>query len=225
MASLLQANLTRSLESELHVTIYELALPEDERESARFCEGNLMLLIRETQKFASALSLFEFAHGCGKSDWAMIAGREGAVTLYNCDKIVDSFGELFARSPNLKSLIDQVELSSARKCFKKAFPHADAIRNGVTHFEIMTTPERREKNRSKKPYESNRIKTAGGTLYDVLDGRRYLTTINGNIIGYELASESLEILQATVRGHWRALVAASEKTRTMLFRQAERHKN
>ena len=72
------------------------------------------------------------------SNWKSVVARDGAVTLYKIQDIINNINASLIDVPGFCSSVDQEKKNLAAKAFRLAFPDVNIIRQAVTHTPDIT---------------------------------------------------------------------------------------
>jgi len=145
--------------------------------------------------------------------WRNIAGRDGAMALYNYGKALEAISELLGNPPlglcpTLRNLIDYKAFKAQRKRFDTAFPNIILIRHAVSHAaELMAHPADARQNLFSGDYSGGGIEIKasgfGGGLYvDGVYEDTVTRTIDGKVLTYKLSGKSALELEAIRLAVW-----------------------
>src|SRR3569833_2171982 len=120
--------------------IISRVLPEEERAEADTLSMALSSLQAFEDDFRQDVALFN-AH----PEFRDVAGRDGAISVWNFAKAYESTAEIGKRIPTLLSHADVSKFREARKLLKQEFPKHDKVRHAVAHAgEIFENAPERE---------------------------------------------------------------------------------
>jgi hypothetical protein len=180
--------------------------PED-KSLALNIQTNLYLLTEHLKDFKAAISLFEHATKLGAehtaekqlySQWRFIAGRDGAVTIYNLGKTMEGIRASLHNCPSLNALVDQSLLTESTRILRQNFPRFEGIRHTIGHMaEFLRDNESRQEHG-----------VGGVMIANSLFGRTFTATFEGKILGYEISAQSAGHLQLAVTTMLNAFKAA-----------------
>ena len=148
------------------VQLNQLPLDKDERFQALLIETTLLSLQAYTDDFLAAVNLFDYINLAARTPkvtaplvfapksmfftrdqavaWACIAGRDGAITLYNFREAMQAIRSSINHVPSLKKVIKHDLCRSAVRAFEKYFPHVEDMRHAVAHAaEFQNTPRKK----------------------------------------------------------------------------------
>jgi hypothetical protein len=118
--------------------------------------------------------------------WTLIAGRDGAMTIYHFAKVLESIRQFaFLDCPTFKSRIDHHQLRAAQKMFDKWFPDALRLRHAVAHSVEL------DKNLKSKARHSRGILT----IRNAYVGTRFVNTHEGKAYSYEMSAQTVSHLK------------------------------
>lgn len=187
-------------------------LPENEMQSAWHVWGNLRSLTGYAEDVASAVALFEYSLANSRqirrrslfSNWAFCAARDGAMSLYHYSQSLRSVRGGFKNCPTLRAKVDHKALRDAEKAFKDGFPAAEQLRHAIAHSaELADSLEKRELN-SVRNLQSGSFQVLNGSVMirDQIDGCRFSYSFNGELVYYDVNSDTIlklnEITQTVI---------------------------
>jgi len=164
--------------------------------------------------FEAALSLFDNA--CNwqlqhKEDrtranligqWQWIAARDGGMTIYHLGSVMDAIRASFKECETFRAKLGHDCFRGATKKLKNEFPLYIKVRHAISHSgEIHSSPGSREINSVSGAVDiPGFIKQDEGANCTViakgLVGRNYYNSFEGQVISYEISSDSLQKLTA-----------------------------
>ena len=107
----------------------------------------------------------------------MIALRDGAISIYNFYKFMQSIDDNINTNPQLRSTIKIDEKRMAKKLFESYFPFCEELRHGVAHMgEFYSTSD-------------DLASHGGGSINNMID-RTYSTSVNGKKVSYILSQQT-----------------------------------
>jgi hypothetical protein len=196
------------------------SFPSGERETIAHVTGLLSLLWQYLITFESAIELYEFcsvqrykekkANPDGGyqpkhmyHEWQFMAVRDGALTLYHFAKAVEGIRRSQAGAPMFRGYVDHAIVRSAVRQFLEAFPSAQKMRHAVAHdAELMATLADSTKNFA----QVDEVELDGFKIpitRSIIDGK-FSTSIDGEVISYELTDAALDKLNSVKREIFRA---------------------
>jgi hypothetical protein len=219
--SVATAAINRAMD-EMGPPIALVALPEEEQVNA----GHLCQCLRDLRsyerQFAGALTLFDFGmrnrdnkemDGIG---WAMVAARDGGMTIYHFSKTLGHSGALLGKCKALLRMTDRTKLRSARKHLNEAFSNSTEVRHAIAHTaELTMSPEKTRENALSGPYDKHGMQLSAGVkvmIRNSLNGRLFQNTIDGKLQSYEISRASLDALISIRREYWSAFAWAAHAT-------------
>jgi hypothetical protein len=139
-------------------------------------------------------------------NWKMIAGRDGAITLYNIDESFQAVSASLDLTPSVKSEIDIDLMRKARKTFRKHFPDVKNMRDAIAHAaELINTPAKNFANPIKgkgkgKVIVPPVVGQKGGkiTIKDCFQDRTFMSTAKGQLVKYDLTLASHQVILSCV---------------------------
>lgn len=181
---------------------------------------SLVMLNHHVRAFEAAMQLYEYsaeathaansAYEVDRADkladnaleildgWPAIAGRDGAITLFNFSKLLVGLMHTATQVPSLAAGGTRRSLGLAQKRLLELFPNIPGIRHAVGHAgERMATAEKTAEHAKVGPWSNSQITVAPGehsiamTLHDVISNRVYSNTWNGEIVSYRLEEASV----------------------------------
>lgn len=168
----------------------------DEIRLLKSLDRNVNSLSNYCINMQSAVDLFDFALSgkAGASQlWAFTAGREGAMTLRNFKVALASISHLIGRCPSWEGVADKEAISAANHEFQKRFPGADKLRHTVAHPEWYNNSDKDMTSHSAHSVPGMSGES-GATIMSSFAERKYLATIEGVLVSYELSSETADVL-------------------------------
>jgi hypothetical protein len=130
--------------------------------------------------------------------WREIAGRDGAMTIWDFARTTHLISTNLEKCPTLKPMVVRKNIESALAEFQRCFPHAKTIRHAAAHpADIFGTARDRQRNAFSGPYRDDKIQIDDSReiVLSGVRGRKVTVTIGGNIINYELSQASLDIIE------------------------------
>lgn len=219
-------------------------LPKEEWDGARRLEARLIDLHHYCDTFHAALALFDHAaalHAPVSSTralikqgrlkaaqdareqaalyrkWLMIAARDGAMTIYNFDRAIESIPSVLHRCPTLEKLVTHDELRAAKDRFIHHFGSAAAIRLFVAHqAEVFGSDQEIKKHSYSGPVNAAGINlpmAQGLMIGGVLQDRVYSVTTKGEIHQYEISQATLDQLVSVKQAVYGAFKGATGRQR------------
>jgi hypothetical protein len=191
-------------------------LPPEERECAEFIGHGLGNLARYCDEVAAADLLLGMAEFRSEeivktprdsprsrefrdelsvlNHWKHIAARHGAFTIYNFGKEMTGITVNLKQCPSLQSAINDAARRAGAKLFAQYFPNFEQVRNSAGHAGERNSPRAEQRHRPKDaPY-----------ILNSLFGRSFTTSVDEQIVQYELSPETTSRL-GQVRDHfWNA---------------------
>jgi hypothetical protein len=147
--------------------------------------------------------------------WQMMAGRDGAMTIYHFGCAIEGIKNSLPACPALNALIDRRELKNAGNIFEAAFPGHVAIRHVVSHVaDFSMTLKAQAAHAVKVPFKEKRfcsedpkgITWLRGNMNDSM----YAVTYEGKAFSYDLSRESVAKLRSVKVRIYSAFVARSD---------------
>lgn len=134
--------------------------------------------------------------------WVAIAGRDGALTLFNFAKALEGLTSIAAKVPKFVAEGRVNKLGLARKKLLEWFPNIPAVRNSVAHSgEKFESAEKNLEHTFIGPWSNSQMSveaatgaTVGSILVDNLNQRVYSNTWDGQIVSYRLEEQSVRNL-------------------------------
>jgi hypothetical protein len=182
--------------------------PGGERQAISHIGMLLLNLELYIVNFDAAMSLSYFSSGCigmlssGNAkiiamvpqkdpqlymQWATIAGRDGAMTIYHFAKTLEAIRKFaFLDCPTFKARVDHQHLRIAQKLFAQWFPDFLHVRHAVAHSaELM------------KNLKSKQRHASGGTwtIRDMYSGTKFINTFDGRECTYDMSVKTLSHLK------------------------------
>lgn len=173
----------------------------DEQEEVRIVEDHLQRLVSYAEDFSAALSLFNFCKQFDvrlTGDWAFVAARDGAMTIYHIGKTIELTRAALKRTPALSAMVSTDTLSEAGKKYRQTFPTFEKVRHAVSHSsELFRDKKHHEKNSFSGSYDDGYIRvedSASVVISNGLMGRNYTNTIDGKIVSYEISEATKHVV-------------------------------
>jgi hypothetical protein len=196
------------------------SLPEEERAPAFALKCGLSDLMKYEGQLAAALSLYddsmakywargECVPGAPELDWADIAKRDGAMTIYHFGEACDGISSSLRKCPTLLPLVNLQALNNALRPLRVHFSDRVSVRNVVGHSVERTQSPVGMQDHSfsglsqKIPGIKTSDTTTGLTL-TVNSDRTLAATWKNRIVSYELSKETLATITAIKLGVWNA---------------------
>lgn len=205
--------------------IHIAALPENEREAARYIGGNLRFVRSSSEALYHAAVLCDHcdkiyleANDSWQSvfhGWMLMAARDGAMTIYHYGMSVQAIDALLKQCPALEALVDQDALKQSRKLFSESFPSFALIRHAVAHAgDVGKNPAWFNKHASGDGFEipNLTIEPGGSVLIgSILTGRSFTTTFAKKHVTYDLNRQSVIALSKAMEALFAAFRPAERK--------------
>lgn len=203
-------------------------LPVDEQEDARALAENLTTLAKLAKDFEACFALVVLVH-LNKQNaadklpdneilnaWEMIALRNGAMTAYGFQEVLQALNVHLRSATTLRSLTDIGLKRSGSKRFEEAFPQTTLARFAAAHpGEHGATKAKVQKNSVNGPIKTPMFHIGAGVtnvfISDAVlrksDSITYSSTVNGKYVSYEISEQKcLEFYRAT-NEIWNAFAA------------------
>lgn len=200
------------------------ALPEEEQEAAWFIQLNLGKMASEAEEFRSSYRLFEY---CSDNmipftsavtpvnnrdrvdwnillgNWQLIAARNGALVIYDIYRIYQELGSLRANCPSLFRYVVDKDFGKFGRRFEIEFPGFAKLRNAAAHKgEHASNPKKfRDHLTQDTSFFGAHSNIEPGSRFYIngsMVGKRYMFSVEGGVVGYELSSQTVETLYAIV---------------------------
>ena len=128
-------------------------------------------------------------------NWTHIAARDGAITLFNFLRAIQTVKIMHDKNKFLREAIN-INISNVDKAIKLLYDnikHIEGVRDAVAHFSEIV---RSKKNNLKTAIKDNNVNVpAGGIWMGNLSDRTYsTTTYNGIHVTYDITQETLDIM-------------------------------
>jgi hypothetical protein len=225
--------------AELPPRFHMQALTTEEQHAAWLVQSNLSAFESHVRAFGAALSLFDFCLSSFRSgpadagDWSFVAARDAAMSIYHAYTVLDGVRQTLAGCPRLNDMTDKRALRSAGQIFHTYFRSFEDMRDAVSHIgEKMKTPKKFAEHAFSGSIDSRAIKADNVkrmTMSNVLDGRRFTNTWEGQVLTCEISQLSLSRLTEAKQHLWAAarpietgtsLLAARTRLVTVLRKRA-----
>lgn len=160
----------------------DTTVSEEERSLARQVQTQLQNLGIFTNNFRDAVSLFGHLRSLPRDQtrggWIFIPARDGAITLHNIAKCIESIKALTHSCAGLSNSDRNKELKKASKNLTADFPGIEKLRHGVAHAgEIKKTSQKQELHSTNERFEGGGISVGRNSFVsDTLTGDTYRTT-------------------------------------------------
>ena len=205
-------------------------LPEEEIDASWLLKVSISDLASHHDNLYAALLLFNFcvANRGNISDtnpslgeytikWQMMGARDGALSIYHFGTTMGVIKAALHKCPTIASWVDSDKLRTETKRFESFFPNIELMRHAIAHqAELMKNVDSFSAHAFTGPYETPEIKLSNAESVMVsnnLFDRKFVTTIRGQIISYELSQETCDRLRSVKIGFFEG------------FREAERQSN
>lgn len=198
-------------------------LPEAEVEYGQALSEALGLVETLTDDFSSSLTLFDRIEGeCEairrsiairtfprliseeeklnlyRGDrWMQVCVRDGSITLWNILECTRAINVLVGRDrcSTLGGCINADRRRAAVRMFTEAFPDAAAVRHAITHCgQVTRDGQLAAAHMLQAGYQASGVNVTPRNFIEIR-GRRFRTTHNGQVVGYDLTPESLAALE------------------------------
>lgn len=191
------------------------SLPKEEQDAAFVLNGNFSILTSSVSDFSAALQLFDLStrkveilsdpsdpHRSVYRAWRFMAARDGAMTIYHMMKVIDGIKALLRFAPTIRNRVDRIKMRTATRLLDSYFRDFNKIRNVVAHLsELSQTLEAFQKNAfsgSALQYSLNINNIKNFMIQNSLSDRKYIITINGEILSYEISGVTLSKIREAV---------------------------
>jgi hypothetical protein len=195
------------------------ALPAEEEHAAWLVQSGLNNLESHVQEFAAALALFDFASGAQgvPHQWAIIAARDGAMTVYHFYDAFDGIRKTTRACPTLARHVDWSHFKAVEKLYRAHFPDYVDLRDSIGHAgDKMATPELFAEHSFTGSVDSRLLKAGGTvnlTMTNCLENRKFTNTWEGKILSYEVSAKTQGHLEAARDHIWAAFRASETELR------------
>jgi hypothetical protein len=133
--------------------------------------------------------------------WQFIAARQGAISLYNLGKAMQSIRADLKNCPSLNSIVKREELANASRTYRNRFPRFEGVRHVVAHdAEFFGPQEQRFKHALREPIKRGSFIEAGAgiPLGQNLNGDEFLCSFLGKVVSYQINVDSFEHAKAAI---------------------------
>lgn len=187
-------------------------VPPAEHMACNILKANLFNLASAVARFAAAIALYDFCDprnsegsAAHKNYWRNMAGRDGALTLFDFAQLIEATRSSLNEVPTLLPFIDTGALKIAEKLFASQFQYFHLVRHAAAHpGELFSTTQSLEENVITGEYMTpiGKMVNDGGAI--VLGGgffdRTYQIMIDRRLVGYDLTLESHDkLVKITMR--------------------------
>lgn len=181
------------------------SLPLEEHEHAKAMSTCLTHMGSFVRDFSAALTLFDKLHRLDRRSiesngdiseglWPFIPARDGCMTIYHFGLAMEGATDCLSHCPTYRHSIDIPARRAAEKLFRAKFPKFRDARHAVAHAaELSASASSIASNKLSTPFELSGIYIAG-SVRNMLMGRTYSNTINGEMVSYSISSETLKSL-------------------------------
>jgi hypothetical protein len=159
----------------------------------------LLLLDIYVRQFQTALDLFTHAEALIRKDlsshtrfqgWLFIAARDAALTIYHFGHVLQATRGRIRRCPTLKPFYRAQSMRLAHKLYEANFGHIERIRHAIGHTgEMISTPE------NLKRMQGGGQDRQPSLIISHLSNRKFQTTHDGELFSFEIADETLKMLE------------------------------
>lgn len=179
-------------------------LPEKEKPHAQVVVWHLNYLVTALRQFYDALQLLDMCNQKHENaGWALMAGRDGAITLYHIWHSLRAIKDNIQTAKTvLRTGIDVGKIDGAIALFNVTIPNVKALRDSVAHTAEMFRNPRRWDLEKTRPFKtrlfSHDSQSADNLWLNCMDGRTFFTTgytQNGQIVKYELSDDTFMMLE------------------------------
>lgn len=139
---------------------------------------------------------------CGR-EWEVLAGREGGLSLHAIGVAIKQACSLIGAVVYVREVVDAKAAKEARRCFEKTFPGNEKMRHTIAHPEYYPNPEKNM--RSDVPV-LGLIGFGGANVRENFIGRRLTSSIDGDLVSFELSLETVGILKSIIDKLFEALM-------------------
>lgn len=152
----------------------------------------LQLVQQGAKQFVSAISLFDFCQDNEfADDWRVVAARAGAISLnemgIGLKLLYNTRDSILCKSVG----IDYEKVTAAQIYFSVSFPNAEKVRHVIAHQEFYNRT--RKLDGDIKRYMDEQISfSATNNLESSISGNRWISSWEGETVGYNLSKESAE---------------------------------
>jgi hypothetical protein len=194
-------------------------LPEEEKHGVWLVQSGLDALNAYVQDFAAALALFDFATATPNvpQQWALIAARDGALTVYHFYDAFDGIRKTARAGSTLERLVDWSQFKAVERLYRACFPEYVNLRDSIGHAgDKMATPELFSEHSYTGGADSSMIKAghiANLTMTNCLSGRTFTNTWESKILSYEVSEKTLGKLTEARDLAWSAFRVAEAELR------------
>lgn len=212
------------------------ALPEQEKEHARFVQHNLFYLENMIDSLSSSIKLYQWASNNAREQkdrsdasllfaWSLIGARAGALYIYGFHKSSHELNGQLSKCPSLFPLMDRQKFGASMKKFDENFPNFALVRLAAAHpAELYNTPKKVKGHafNSGIDTESIKIEEGASTIIDgsILEGE-FTSTVEGKVVKYLISDVTVNRLQESMDLIWEALDPVIEYSHEMLRKMQE----
>jgi len=186
-------------------TINAEALPSDERRSAAHLMMILGTLPYYEADFRHALALYDHSERESPTvphPWKFVAGRDGAMSIFNFGKAVEGIMASVGTMPTLFGMVDRDPLRKARQLMRDMFPRFEAVRHSIAHAaELIGDPDKIDQEGiSGAPYTFGSLTINPGQSVVIIRSSFVGPRLFAN--SFEGALQAYELSQKTANGLW-----------------------
>lgn len=156
----------------------------------------LELVNQGANQFVSAISLFEFAENNKgedqvQSSWRVVAAQAGAISLNDMYIGVKLTCQALCQIPKSINIADPEILLGAQRYFADHFPNAEKIRHVIAHQEFYNNI-RNSAGEQKRYMDEQMYFSATASLESSIAGSRWISTWEGETVGYNITKEAAQ---------------------------------
>lgn len=218
-------------------------LSREETEAAQELFSTLSQLTLYIEEFEAAVQLFDFSEAERQAafsergltpdryvpatkdyiaktrlltKWQLMAGRDGAISIFNFGKTLESARTiLFKSCPSWRDLA-KAKTDETFSLWEAKFPRFVAIRHTVAHAGEFSRPGERDRHTFNGQPNLNFIGSDGPiNLYmsASLNGREFISTFEKKIVSYEVSTETAALLSDVAQTFFDAFKPIEDATR------------
>jgi hypothetical protein len=188
-------------------------LSDTERSLGEAITSNLSTIRSKNMSVGAAVALYELARSNSLKglyfDWALMAGRDGALSLYDYGQALAKVRSLIGRVSSWFHRIDRNRLKQAEKEFDAAFPFSAQLRHSVAHPELYNNPEKRMGIGIQSDMDNADSEDGLMTINGSIINHSFSATFEGTLVQYALTSDTVRSLTQITQSAFEAFNVVS----------------